>query len=202
MSGTSETELKNLIRSLNLQDGFLGTFDRHFPGFVNKHKIQTAIINTGTRESGGQHWLAMGWNPKIYTVFMFDPLGWKDRDLIKFYGFYYRNMIERSALNSPDRCVKLIKNSEAVQCTCAGSCGLFAVLFLYCFKMNPFQPFQTSTMQALEGNPPAIKPSNPSELHKNQNIMYNFFLNKSNYFVKNKHILMSNTNIGLIKTHV
>lgn len=201
MSGSSEQELKNLVSSLNLQAGFLGTFDCRFPGFISKNKKQTAIVNTGPREQGGVHWIALAWDPTSYKMFLFDPLGWSDRDLAKYYGFSYQNMVARSALSSPDRCVTLVKNTQAVQCTCAGSCGLFCVLFLYCFHLRPSNPFGTSLFQSLEGAKSAMVPSLPTHLHNNQTILYKFLMNHSVYFRNNAPHMVSNTKTGLIKTH-
>ncbi|QOS14191.1 endopeptidase [Duck adenovirus 1] len=201
MSGTSESELKALMKSLGIAGNFLGTFDCTFPGFINKHKRQTAIINTGSRASGGLHWLAFAWDPLRYTIYMFDPLGWKEKDLFKLYGFSYKTMIKRSALQSDNRCVKLVKNTEAVQCTCAGSCGLFCVFFLYCFNLCHINPFEASIFQAMHGTSPALYPSKPHMLHANQQMLYDFLRSHSSYFVNNERTLVCNTKLNLINIH-
>lgn len=202
MSGSSETELKHLISSLHIPNiGFLGTFDCRFPGFIDKNKKQSAIVNTGPRESGGMHWIAFAWDPASYKMFMFDPLGWTARDLTKYYGFSYQNLLRRSAMSTHDRCVILEKNTQAVQCTCAGSCGLFCVFFLYNFHLCPSSPFSTSIMQNMQGTVPTIKPLYPYLLHENQNKLYSFLYNKSSYFRKNAQTIIDSTKTGLIKTH-
>ncbi|AAL73248.1 23K endoprotease [Possum adenovirus 1] len=201
MSGTSEHELKSLIASLGVSSGFLGTFDCRFPGFIQKEKFQTAIVNTGPREKGGIHWIALAWNPLNFKMYLFDPLGWKEKQLAKYYGFSYRNMIARSALNTPDRCVTLVRNEEAVQCTCSGACGLFCVFFIYCFNKYKCDPFNNPLFQRFQGSYPCIKPASPALLHENQNILYNFLNSKSDYFNKNQHQFVTETKIGLIKTH-
>lgn len=201
MSGTSEAELKTLMRSLNLERGFLGTFDCRFPGFISKDRRQTAIVNTGPREKGGVHWIALAWDPSSYKMFLFDPLGWSEKELRKYYGFSYKNMVARSALNSPDRCVTLTKNTQAVQCTCAGSCGLFCVLFLYCAGTHPSDPFGSSLFQSLEGEKSAMSPASPEKLHQNQRILYDFLATRSSYFKKNATSIVMNTQLGLINTH-
>lgn len=201
MSGTSERELKMLVRSLNLDRGFLGTFDCRFPGFLSKDRKQTAIVNTGPREKGGIHWIALAWDPTSYKMFLFDPLGWTDSELQKYYNFSYKNMVARSALNSPDRCVTLVKNTQAVQCTCAGSCGLFCILFLYCAHLMPANPFGVPLFQSLEGEKSSMSPTSPEKLHRNQQILYSFLSSHSSYFKKNATSVVMNTRLGLINTH-
>ncbi|AII22572.1 protease [Lizard adenovirus 2] len=201
MSGSSEQELKMLVRSLNLEPGFLGTFDCRFPGFISKDRRQTAIVNTGPREQGGIHWIALAWDPKSYKMFLFDPLGWSDAELKRYYNFSYKNMVQRSALSSPDRCVTLVKNTQAVQCTCAGSCGLFCVFFLYCAHLNASNPFGTSLFQSMEGQKSGMVPKSPDQLHKNQALLYNFLSSHSEYFRKHARNIVLNTRLHLIKTH-
>lgn len=202
MSGSSESELKSLVQSLHMQNiGFLGTFDSRFPGFIDRDKYQSAIVNTGTRESGGLHWIAFAWNPRVYKVFLFDPLGWSARELQRYYSYSYDALIKRSALNFADRCVVLEKNKQAIQCTCSGSCGLFCVFFLYCFHISPNAPFATPLMQKMHGSSPSILPASPSELHANQHALYAFLRDKSMYFRRNEEDIVSNTRLGLIKTH-
>ncbi|UJZ92513.1 protease [Barthadenovirus sternae] len=201
MSGSSEAELKHLIRSLGIQHTFLGTFDCRFPGFLDSNKIKTAIVNTGPRESGGVHWIAFAWNPIGYKLYLFDALGWKDKELEKYYNFSYKHIIKRSALETPSRCVQLVKNSEAVQCTCAGSCGLFCVLFLYCFNKFPNNPYDNYIMNDFYGCKAALKPVCPKQLHLNQIKLYDFLRKHSDYFVKNETHIVNNTNTYLIKTH-
>ncbi|AAL92453.1 protease [Snake adenovirus 1] len=201
MSGSSEQELKMMVRSLNLESGFLGTFDCRFPGFISKDRRQTAIVNTGPREQGGVHWIALAWDPTSRKMFLFDPLGWTNAELKKYYGFSYQNMVQRSALSSADRCVTLERNTQAVQCTCAGSCGLFCILFLYCAHLSPSNPFGTSLFQSLDGQKSGMVPRSPEALHKNQQILYNFLSSKCAYFRKNARNIVMNTRLHLIKTH-
>lgn len=201
MSGTSEAELRDLVHSLGISSSFIGTFDCTFPGFIRAEKKQTAIINTGSRESGGMHWIAMAWEPAGKVMYLFDPLGWKEGDLWKYYGFSYKRMVARSALSTPTRCVTLVRNTQAVQCTCSGACGLFCVLFLYCFNKRPHDPGSTKLMEALEGTASALKPREPAKLHWNQNVLYRFLMLNSAYFRNHKQTLVRNTRLGLIKTH-
>lgn len=200
MSGTSENELKKLIKSIGCEKGFLGTFDCRFPGFIRKDVPQTAIVNTGPREKGGVHWIALAWDNIAYKIYLFDPLGWKDSQLKKYYDFSYKNIVARSALNTPYRCVTLTKNSEAVQCTCSGACGLYCILFIYCF--NKFKdPFNNFLFEKFFGSKPSLRPINPSLLHDNQYMLYNFLKEKSHYFMNNEIYFICQTNLGLIKTH-
>ena len=199
--GSTETELKRLVESMGLGRGFLGLFDCRFPGFIQKHKIQTAIVNTGPREGGGLHWIAMAWNPTRRVVYLFDPLGWTESDLSRYYGFSYRNMIKRSALSSPDRCVTLERNTQAVQCTCSGSCGLWCVYFLAAFLLNPNDPFETKLFQDLQGKAPQLHPSSPATLHRNQEILYRYLHAHSVYFRTHSAEITRRTRAGLIKTH-
>nr|WMQ77652.1 protease [Zoothera dauma adenovirus] len=201
MSGTSESELKAIISSMGLQKYFIGTFDCRFPGFIDQRRKQVAIVNTGPRESGGLHWIALCYDNTSFTVFLFDPLGWSELDLERQYGFSYKGMLKRSAMMTPDRCVKLTKNTQAVQCTCSGACGLYCVLFVYCFDKNPSNPFKVPILQDMEGHAARLKPSNPKDMHDNQLKLYNFLYDKSSYFRKNCDSLISNTRVGLIKTH-
>lgn len=202
MSGSSEHELKALIRSLHMSNiGFLGTFDCRFPGFLNRNQYQSAIVNTGSRESGGMHWIAFAWNPRNFKVFMFDPLGWSAHQLKQYYSYSYQALLKRSALNSNDRCVILERNHQAIQCTCAGSCGLFCVFFLYCFSISPNSPFSTRLMQSMHGTSPNITPVSPELLHINQMLLYSFLSKNSEYFRKNEDEIVENTKLDLIKTH-
>ncbi|AAA84980.1 protease [Ovine adenovirus 7] len=201
MSGTSESELKNLISSLHLNNGFLGIFDCRFPGFLQKSKIQTAIINTGPREQGGIHWITLALEPISYKLFIFDPLGWKDTQLIKFYNFSLNSLIKRSALNNSDRCITVERNTQSVQCTCAGSCGLFCIFFLYCFHFYKQNVFKSWLFQKLNGSTPSLIPCEPHLLHENQTFLYDFLNAKSVYFRKNYRTFIENTKTGLIKTH-
>ncbi|QEJ80733.1 protease [Psittacine adenovirus 3] len=201
MSGTSEAELWQLMRSLGISSSFLGTFDCSFPGFIRADQKQTAIINTGSRESGGMHWIAMAWEPRGKVLYLFDPLGWKERDLMRYYGFSYKAMVARSALSTPSHCVTLERNTQAVQCTCSGACGLFCVVFLYCFNVCPSAPATVKVLEAMEGTASALRPTDPAKLHWNQKVMYRFLSANSSYFRKHERTLVYNTRLGLIKTH-
>lgn len=200
MSGSSETELRALVRSLGIP-GFLGVYDSRFPGFLHPQKRQCAIVNTGTRESGGMHWIAMAWEPVGYKLNLFDPLGWSRQELKKYYGFSYENLVRRSALQNPTRCVELVRNQQAVQCSCSGSCGLWCCFFLYCFKLRPVDPFGSKLFQSLEGARAAVHPPAPHLLHQNQEKLYSFLRQQSFYFRQHASSIEGNTRLGLIKTH-
>lgn len=202
MSGSSEKELQRLVASLHIPNiGFMGIYDCRFPGFISKHRKQCAIVNTGPRESGGYHWIAFAWDPTSYKMFMFDPLGWTNDQLKRFYGFSYQNMIKRSALTTTDRCITLERNRHAVQCTCSGSCGLFCVFFLFCFHLQPCNPFGTTLMQQMEGSLPKLVPNTPAHLHCNQSRLYRFLFTHSSYFRNHFEEIVRNTNVGLLNTH-
>lgn len=197
MAGSSEQELHRLTADLNVL-GFLGTFDKNFPGFKNPEKWGSAIVNTGHRSSGGVHWLSFAYNPLERKVYVFDPLGWSDIDLCKLYSFRYEPILKQTAQKEPTRCVMVEKNTHAVQCSCAGSCGLFCVYFLRSFSQFPSSPFINPLMDKLHDVPPAIKSSGSRILHNNQDILYRFLRENSQFFRSHFLSITQNTRTNLL----
>ncbi|QEJ80760.1 protease [Amniota adenovirus 1] len=204
MSGTSETEIAEILKDLGIIDKFLGTFDRRFNGFPHSfgrmESTKTAIVNTGYREKGGVHWLALGWNPVTRVLHVFDPLGWRDDQLKRYYdGFTYSDMIRKTS--GKPGCITVRRVGEAVQCSCSGACGLFCVLFLYCFDRNPSKPESYITLDKMKGEPPSVISDKWQHLHRNQDLLYDFLYKNSNYFRRNYSNIVNNTRIGLMSVH-
>lgn len=201
MAGTSESQLKALVSSLHLRHRFLGVFDNSFPGFIDPNSPASAIVNTGSRASGGMHWIGFAYEPSTRTCYMFDPFGWSDPKLWEIYKFKYDGFLRRTGLSQPDRCINLVKSTEAVQCPCSAACGLFAALFIASFDRYPRKP--------MNGNPVIdvvvgvkhenmYKPPFVAILHRNQERMYLWFRANSNYFRTNESQIRSETALDSI----
>lgn len=201
--GTTESELVTIIKDLGLGGMFLGTYDKSFPGFMSKHKPCCAIVNTGSRESGGVHWLAMAWYPPSAVFYMFDPFGFSDAKLLQMYNFQYENLLKRSAISSTrDRCVTLVKSVETIQGPNSAACGLYCCLFLYSFSQFP--------LTAMDGNPvidivtgvPNGKLKEPAAqpvLKANQDALYSFLARHSPFFRSQRLEIESKTSFNVIK---
>lgn len=204
MSGTSESEIRHLMRDLGIIDKFLGTFDRRFDGFVrqfaHRNSYKTAIVNTGYREQGGIHWLALAWDPYRRVIHIFDPLGWKDKQLSRYYdGFSYDRMIKNTA--GIRGCITARRVGEAVQCSCSGACGLFCVMFLYAFDKCPSCPEAYWILDRMKGETPALKPRHWRDLHRNQRLLYRFLYANSQYFREHYDRMEKNTRLDLLFKH-
>ncbi|ARQ79786.1 protease [bat adenovirus 10] len=194
--GSSESELQNIIFDLGIGPYFLGTFDKFFPGFIHKEKLCCAIVNTGSRASGGMHWIAFGWNPKTYSFYMFEPYGFSDVKLKQIYNFEYQKLLKNSAISSsPNRCVTFIKSSETIQGPKSAACGLFCVFFLKCFISYPLSPMNNPLIDHITAVPnsklmdPAVQPI----LFNNQMYLYKYLQSNSPFFAKHASQIKNNT---------
>lgn len=202
--GTSTSELKNIVYSLGLQSNFLGVYDKNFPGFIDINTVSYAIVNTGDYNSGGVHWIAFSFDPVRKKFYMFDPFGWSKRDLLKKYQFQYDRMIKNTALSSNDRCVTLVKSTEAVQCTCSAACGLFCCLFLASFVHYRWSPLVNNPIiDIVHGikHSEMYTPYGIYVTHTNQEKLYQWLYANCYYFRCNYVSLEQNTRLYAIKTH-
>lgn len=185
MSGTTETQLRDLVASLGLRHRFLGVFDNSFPGFLDVTRPASAIVNTGSRASGGMHWIGFAYEPTRRICYMFDPFGWSDPKLWQIYKFKYDVFLRRTGLRQLDRCITLVKSTEAVQCPCSAACGLFSALFIASFDRYPSRPMNDNPIIDTVVGVRHDKMYNPmyrEVLHRNQERMYVWFMQHSSYF--------------------
>lgn len=211
MSGTSESEIRAMLRDLGVDKVFIGTFDNSFNGFKRSKVPMCAIVNTGSRESGGVHWIAAGIDPRSRKIYVFDPLGWNDAQLQRMYRFSIYPMLRKTLDNyelkgsaydyNKKDCFIVTRNTQAVQCSCAGSCGLFCVLFVYCFSKNPHLANEDNLLQTMDGEKAAVRPTHWQTLHANQDLLYTFLNNRCDFFRRRAREIIQNTKTGLIKTH-
>lgn len=195
--GSSELELQAMARDLALGPGFLGTFDKRFPGFIKEHRQCCAIVNTADRSTGGVHWLAFGWEPRGRVFYLFDPFGFSDAKLKQIYDFEYQGLMKRSAISSTaDRCITFARSDRAVQGPQSAACGLFCLLFLYAFTRWPTDPYDHNPVFGpLQGVPPGQLTSIKSQpaLFKNQEFVYSFLYTHSPYFREHESEIKNNT---------
>lgn len=200
-AGTTETQLRELVASLHPRHRFMGVFDNAFPGFLDPAVPASAIVNTGSRSSGGMHWIGFAYEPVRKTCYMFDPFGWTDQKLWDLYHFKYQQLIKRTGLRQQDRCITLVKSTQAVQCPCSAACGLFAALFVASFDRYPARP--------MDGNPVIdvvvgvdhrhlYDPAYQRVLHRNQERMYYWFARNSNYFRAHEEQLKRETTLNAL----
>nr|UXO93525.1 protease [Human mastadenovirus C] len=201
--GSSEQELKAIVKDLGCGPYFLGTYDKRFPGFVAPHKLACAIVNTAGRETGGVHWMAFAWNPRSKTCYLFEPFGFSDQRLKQVYQFEYESLLRRSAIaSSPDRCITLEKSTQSVQGPNSAACGLFCCMFLHAFANWPQTPMDHNpTMNLITGvpnsmlNSPQVQPT----LRRNQEQLYSFLERHSPYFRSHSAQIRSATSFCHLK---
>lgn len=195
--GSSEEELQELAKDLGFSSIFLGTFDKRFPGFIRPKHRACAIVNTGVREKGGVHWLALAWNPPNQTFFLFDPFGFSDAKLKQIYEFEYEGLLKRSALAStPNHCLQLVKSTESVQGPNSAACGLFCCMFLQAFMHWPDSPMDNNpTMNLLTGLPNKLLllPQAQPIFKRNQETLYAFLAKRSPYFRRHQRLIEERT---------
>lgn len=206
MAGTTETELKQLISAMRLRHRFLGVYDNSFPGFLNPNVAASAIVNTGSRSSGGMHWIAFAFDPATKKCYMFDPFGWSDEMLWRIYQVKYNNLMRRTGLSQPDKCFQLVRSVECVQCPCSAACGLFSALFIASFDAYRYKPMiGNPIIDILVGVSHAnmYKPEFREILHRNQERMYHWFKTNNSYFASRRAELERETRINALpENHV
>ncbi|ALB78147.1 protease [unidentified adenovirus] len=203
MAGTSTSELIHIVKSLGIDAYFLGVFDKNFPGFLDVHKVSYAIVNTGDYVSGGMHWIAFAYDPNGSLFYMFDPFGWSNKDLYKHYKFQYDRMLKHTALQG-NRCIRLLKSVEAVQCLCSAACGLFCCLFLASFYHYRFSPLcNNPIIDIVTGVPHSVlnSPRGIKITHCNQKKLYDWLYVNCLYFRKNAREIKNNTRINAVTAH-
>lgn len=198
MSGTTETQLRDLVSAMHLKHRFLGVFDNTFPGFMNPNQRASAIVNTGSRASGGMHWIGFAYEPSGRLCYMFDPFGWSDAELWRIYKFKYESFLRRTGLQQADRCITLVKSVQAVQCPCSAACGLFAALFIASFDAYPRNPMSKNPIIDVVNGVPHDKlhlPEYQRILHRNQDHLYQWFVRTNAYFRDNERLLERETSL-------
>lgn len=195
--GTTEEELRHIVYDLGLAPYYLGSFDKTFPGFINKHKMCCAIVNTALRITGGVHWIAFAWYPPKQLFYIFDPFGFSDTKLNQIYNFQYEKLLKHSALSSsPGGCVTVIKSTDSVQGPNSAACGLFCCLFLYAFVHFPTSAMNNPIMDIVKGVPNSklYLPSSQNVFTTNQKNLYTFLHNRCLYFKQNEAQIKLKTN--------
>ncbi|ADQ39062.1 protease [Fowl aviadenovirus 4] len=206
MTGTTESQLRDLVAAMHPRHRFLGVFDRTFPGFLDPERPASAIVNTGSRSSGGMHWIGFAYDPQYRRCYMFDPFGWSDKKLLELYKVKYDAMLKATGLSQQDRCIELVRSVQAVQCPCSGACGLFSALFIASFDRYRRSP--------MNGNPiidtvvgvnheNMYKPAFREILHRNQERMNAWFARNNPYFQRHAELLKRETAINTLpQNHV
>ncbi len=204
MAGTTESQLNQLVGAMRLRHRFLGVFDKSFPGFLDPHRPASAIVNTGSRASGGMHWIAFAFDPIGQKCYMFDPFGWSDRELWNLYKVKYDAFLRRTGLRQPDRCFELVRSTEAVQCPCSAACGLFSALFVASFDRYHTRPMAGNPIiDTVVGVKHAnmYKPEFREILHRNQERMYYWFMKENPYFRAHEEELKRETALDTVPTN-
>ncbi|AIE77223.1 protease [Duck adenovirus 2] len=185
MAGTTDSQLRGLVAAMHLRHKFLGVFDNSFPGFLDPVRATSAIINTGSAASGGMHWIGFAYEPIKRICYMFDPFGWSDEKLWSIYKFKYDALLKRTGLAQSDRCVTLVKSTQAVQCTCSAACGLFSALFIASFDAFPMHPMDGNPIIDIVVGVNHSKMNQPfyrDLLHRNQERLYHWLEKTNSYF--------------------
>lgn len=180
---------------------FLGVFDNAFPGFLNPNIPASAIVNTGSRASGGMHWIAFAFDPAYRRCYMFDPFGWSDSELWRIYRVKYDALMKRTGMSQPGRCFQLVRSIDCVQCPCSAACGLFSALFIASFDYFRSSPMSNNPIiDVLVGvsHRNMYNPAYQLTLHHNQERMYSWFASTNAYFARNRRRLEAETAINSI----